>query len=108
MIDVLISPPAHKTVTGRKIKKQERGGDKPVTSLLKSISWRIVGTIDTITISLIVTGEIKSALSIGSVEVVSKMLLYYFHERAWARAKKPAAKNSKIDKDAIISGIGSN
>ncbi|AZQ61832.1 MULTISPECIES: DUF2061 domain-containing protein [Flammeovirga] len=57
-------------------------------SIAKSVSWRIVGTIDTITISYLITGEVKMALSIGSFEVFSKMALYYFHERAWEKFSK--------------------
>lgn len=57
-------------------------------SMLKSISWRIVGTLDTILISFILTGKISLALSIGGVEVLTKMTLYYFHERAWIKLTK--------------------
>ncbi|MFT7296896.1 MAG: putative membrane protein, partial [Flavobacteriales bacterium] len=42
-------------------------------------------TIDTILISWFITGETTVALSIGAVEVVTKMLLYYVHERLWER-----------------------
>lgn len=64
------------------------GKDSSAKSLLKSISWRIIGTIDTIVISYLVTGELVMAVSIGSVEVVSKILLYYLHERVWENATK--------------------
>lgn len=64
------------------------GEDTNIKSLVKSISWRIVGTIDTIIISFIITGQLTMALSIGSVEVVSKIILYYFHERAWEKVTK--------------------
>lgn len=57
-------------------------------SVLKSISWRIVGTLDTILISFILTGKISLALSIGGIEVLTKMTLYYFHERAWIKLTK--------------------
>tara|TARA_R110001583_G_scaffold11599_3_gene52150 strand:+ start:1178 stop:1447 length:270 start_codon:yes stop_codon:yes gene_type:complete len=60
-----------------------KNSEKATRSIVKAISWRIVGTIDTILISWIITGEITLALSIGLVEVVTKMLLYFFHERAW-------------------------
>ena len=63
-------------------------GDSHKISILKSISWRILGTIDTMIISYLLTGNVKVALSIGSVEVVSKMILYYFHERAWNKLTK--------------------
>lgn len=57
--------------------------DKPYRSIVKTISWRIIGTIDTIIISWLITGEIMYAISIGSVELFTKMALYFFHERAW-------------------------
>jgi uncharacterized membrane protein len=53
-------------------------------SFVKGISWRIIGTLDTIIISYFITGQWKFALSIGSVEVFTKIILFYFHDRAWA------------------------
>ena len=52
-------------------------------SLLKTISWRVIGTLDTILISWAITGALSLAFSIGFVELVTKMILYFFHERAW-------------------------
>jgi uncharacterized membrane protein len=57
--------------------------DKASRSIVKAISWRVVGTLDTIAISWLITGEVTLALSIGLIEVVTKMLLYFFHERIW-------------------------
>jgi uncharacterized membrane protein len=54
-------------------------------SFAKAISWRITGTIDTMVISLIVTGSVKLAATIGVTEVATKSLLYYLHERAWLK-----------------------
>ena len=54
-------------------------------SFAKAISWRLTGTIDTMVISLIVTGSVKLAATIGLTEVVTKSLLYYLHERAWLK-----------------------
>ena len=51
--------------------------------ILKSITWRLVGTIDTIILSWVITGNLQIGLKIGGVEVVTKMILYYFHERLW-------------------------
>ena len=51
--------------------------------LLKTITWRIVGTIDTMILGWLVTGDIKLGLAIGGFEVLTKMLLYFFHERIW-------------------------
>jgi uncharacterized membrane protein len=72
----------------KKLFTSKPGKDSNAKSLLKSISWRIVGTIDTIIISYIITGQLVMAVSIGSVEVVSKIILYYFHERVWENASK--------------------
>jgi|AntRauMFilla1563_2_1112583.scaffolds.fasta_scaffold03512_3 uncharacterized membrane protein len=58
------------------------------TSAFKAVTWRIIGTIDTIVISYLMTGNVKIALSIGSFEVFTKMILYFFHERIWARWTK--------------------
>lgn len=52
-------------------------------SLLKAISWRVFGTIDTILIAWLIAGDISIAFSIGSVELITKFILYYFHERLW-------------------------
>lgn len=57
--------------------------EKPYRSVVKAISWRTVGTLDTIIVSYFVTGNLIMAASIGSIEVITKMALYYFHERAW-------------------------
>ena len=63
-------------------------GKGHLISLAKGVSWRIIGTIDTIIISYLITGQMKFALSIGSIEVFSKIILFYFHDRAWARFTK--------------------
>ncbi|MDD5385654.1 MAG: DUF2061 domain-containing protein [Sulfuricurvum sp.] len=57
--------------------------DKHYRSVLKAVSWRTVGTIDTMVIAFFITGNLIWALSIGSIEVFTKMVLYYFHERIW-------------------------
>lgn len=57
-------------------------------SIYKTISWRIIGTIDTMVISYILTGKLDIALSIGGIEVISKMVLYYVHERTWIKLTK--------------------
>lgn len=60
--------------------------EKPYRSIVKTISWRALGTLDTIVISYIVTGSLSMAASIGAIELVTKMVLYYFHERAWNKS----------------------
>lgn len=51
--------------------------------LAKTMSWRIIGTIDTIVLSALITGSWTTGLSIGGVEVFTKMALYFLHERTW-------------------------
>ena len=60
-------------------KKSER----PIRSVAKAISWRVVGTLDTLLISYVLTGKVALAASIASIDFVTKMFLYFFHERFW-------------------------
>ena len=53
--------------------------------LIKTITWRIIGTLDTVLLSWFITGSPETGLKIGLVEVISKMVLYYLHERMWYR-----------------------
>jgi uncharacterized membrane protein len=62
-------------------------GETKRRSIIKAITWRTLGTIDTIVIAYVLTGEIKTALSIGGIEVFTKMMLYFFHERVWNTIK---------------------
>lgn len=71
--------------------------EKPYRSVVKTISWRTVGTLDTIIVSYFVTGNLVMAASIGSIEVITKMILYYFHERAWNRLKFGTVKQVESD-----------
>jgi len=51
--------------------------------LMKTFTWRLIGTLDTICVGWIITGNPLIGLSIGSVEIITKMVLYYIHERIW-------------------------
>jgi len=57
--------------------------EKHYRSIVKAISWRATGTVDTIVISFLITGQAKWAISIGFVELFTKVFLYYVHERIW-------------------------
>ena len=65
--------------------------------LAKTITWRAVGTVDTMMLSWIITGNPLTGLKIGGVEVVTKMLLYYFHERMWYRINFGLDKRKQVD-----------
>lgn len=69
-VETIIAPTSHTTQT---------------RSLAKTLSWRFIASIDTFVLGWIVTGNLAFAGSIASLEVLTKMLLYYGHERLWAR-----------------------
>lgn len=57
--------------------------EQKIRSAIKGISWRIFGTLDTILIATLITNDFSQALKIGSTEFITKIILYYFHERIW-------------------------
>ena len=57
--------------------------DSPYRSLAKAVSWRVTGTLDTFVISWLITGELALATGIALTEIVTKVVLYWLHERAW-------------------------
>jgi uncharacterized membrane protein len=52
--------------------------------VLKAVSWRTLGTLDTFVISWFMTGRMEIAGSIAATEIVTKIVWYYLHERIWA------------------------
>lgn len=73
--------------------------DKHYRSLVKAVSWRVTGTVDTVLISYLITGQIRWALSIGFVELFTKVALYYGHERLWNKisfGRKPLPGDFQI------------
>ena len=69
------------------VTETSKNKDSIKKSLIKTVSWRIVGTLDTVAISWLLTGKLDVAFSIGSIELVTKMALYYLHERVWNKIK---------------------
>lgn len=61
-----------------------RGRESHPRSFAKAVSWRILGSIDTFVLGLIFTASWQAAGSIAGTEVITKIFLYYLHERAWA------------------------
>jgi uncharacterized membrane protein len=53
-------------------------------SVVKSVSWRILASLDTFVIAFLITGRLSWGAFIAGAEVLTKMVLYYVHERAWA------------------------
>jgi len=60
------------------------GAESHTRSVLKAVSWRLLGTLDTFVISWILTGKVALAGSIAGLEFATKIVWYYLHERAWA------------------------
>lgn len=60
--------------------------------IIKTLTWRIIGTLDTMFLGWFVTGNLKIGLTIGGIEVISKMILYFIHERIWYKFGKIGRK----------------
>ena len=61
--------------------------DSAVRSLAKAVSWRITGTIDTFIISWLITGQFLLATGIAFTEIMTKISLFWIHERVWDRVQ---------------------
>ena len=57
--------------------------DQPIRSLAKAVSWRVTGTIDTFLISWLITGHVLLATGIAFTEIMTKVFLFWLHERVW-------------------------
>ena len=76
------------------------GREAHTRSLVKAVSWRITGSIDTFILSWLITGNVKVAGTISAVEVLTKILLFYTHERIWARIRWGRTPKPSITKNA--------
>ena len=52
-------------------------------TIAKTLTWRITASLTTFVIAWTLTGDLLIGISIGSIEVIAKIFLYYFHERIW-------------------------
>jgi len=57
--------------------------EKPIRSLIKAISWRIVATLTTILLVFAFTGNWVLSSGVGFAELLLKIAIYYVHERIW-------------------------
>ena len=64
--------------------------------LIKTFSWRGIGTIDTILFGWLITGNPLTGLKIGGVETLSKMILYFGHEKLWYKINYGLDKRHKL------------
>ena len=71
--------------------------------LIKTVTWRIIGTIDAMLLAWIISGNPLTGFSIGFAEVITKMLLYYAHERAWYKLDFGLEKRRRLKRWQNIS-----
>lgn len=72
---------------------EEEQRESHLRSLLKAVSYRVIGTLTTAGLTFAVTGSIGAALTMGAIEPVAKILIYYFHERAWQLVPKGSIRH---------------
>lgn len=51
----------------------------------KTTTWRVIASMDTMLLGWLYTGSVATAISIGGLEVITKLILYFFHERLWSK-----------------------
>lgn len=56
-------------------------------SATKTGTWRVLASLDTMVLGFVFTGNLATAVSIAGFEVITKLVLYFFHERTWARIR---------------------
>ncbi|MGJ8548663.1 DUF2061 domain-containing protein [Winogradskyella wichelsiae] len=74
--------------------------------IAKTITWRAVGTLDTLLLSWYISNDISIGLKIGGLELITKMLLYYGHERLWFRSKIKSSNKRHILKTFSWRAVG--
>ena len=57
--------------------------DTKKRTIAKTMTWRITASLTTFTIAWVLTGDLLIGASIGTIEAIAKIFLYYFHERIW-------------------------
>lgn len=74
--------------------------------ILKTITWRIIGSLDTLLLSWFISGDLSIGIQIGITEVITKMILYYVHERLWFKSKIESTNKRHILKTFSWRTIG--
>ena len=74
--------------------------------IAKTITWRVIGTLDTLLLSWFISGDMSVGIKVGGLELVTKMILYYFHERLWFNTNITSSNKRHILKTFSWRGIG--
>ncbi|REE27462.1 putative membrane protein [Winogradskyella pacifica] len=72
----------------------------------KTITWRIIGTLDTLLLSWYISGDLAIGMKMGAFEMITKMVLYYIHERVWFKSKIKSSNKRHILKTFSWRGVG--
>lgn len=85
-----------------------RDGDSRKRHIAKTLTWRLVGTLDTMILAWWISGNPLTGLKIGLIEVVTKMILYYFHERVWYHFNfgLQERRSKNLEKNSVSKKIG--
>lgn len=67
------------------VSRKGRNRDCMRRTAVKTGLWRTIASLDTFLLAWFFTGNVATALSIGGLEIFSKLILYFLHERIWAR-----------------------
>jgi len=51
--------------------------------LIKSLTWRVIGTTDTMLLAWLISGNPLIGIQVGGIEIFTKVILYYLHEKLW-------------------------
>jgi sulfate adenylyltransferase subunit 1 (EFTu-like GTPase family)/uncharacterized membrane protein len=70
--------------TGAVSGKLTRWTESHARSFVKAVSWRATGSLDTFVVTFVISGSTKLAGSVALTEILTKVLIYYGHERIWA------------------------
>jgi len=67
--------------------KNDKHEESGWRSTIKTATWRVIASLDTTFLAWIFTGDLATAVSIGGLEIITKLILYFFHERVWSRVQ---------------------
>lgn len=73
--------------------------EKPQRHIVKAITWRIIASLTTFFLGWIVTGNFDTGLIIGASDAVIKIILYFFHERAWQHSSFGLVKEDPLQQE---------
>ena len=74
--------------------------------IAKSISWRVIGTLDTFIFSWIITGDLNDGLNISGITTITKLVWYYIHERLWVKSSMANPNKRHIIKTFSWRAVG--